>query len=123
MSSPGSPDRTAGRLRQVLSPGQRAIGVAAHCRNCNAVGLLVIEVPEPITMGSSTCHVCEQPLLAVFGLGNRDQITGEGIKLAMVNAGFVLGRDSETSIGVSVGVRAPDFDDQAFVATTDLTKN
>lgn len=103
-------DRCAERLKSVLGPGQRAIGVAANCRHCNAVGLLIVEVPEPITMGEATCHQCDRPLLAVFGLGNRDVIIGAVVKLAMVNAAVVLGTDDNTAVGVSVGIRSGGFE-------------
>lgn len=116
------PERTAARLKSILKSGQEAIGVAAACSKCNTIGLLMIEAPEPLTMGTATCHSCETPLLAVFGLGTRDNIDPTRIKLAMVNAAVVLGSDDETNIGISVGIRAPDFGITAGLVP-DLTKN
>lgn len=104
----GGPDATAARLRSCLRSGQAAIAVAASCRSCNAVGVLIVGVPESATMGEATCHVCDAPLLAVFGLGGRDSVDGARVHLAMLNAAAVLGQDEMTVVGVSVGVKTPD---------------
>jgi hypothetical protein len=95
----------AQKLRSVMGPRQQAIGVAVRCQACNAVELLMMEVPEPLTLGESTCRICAKPLFLVLGFGSRDRITEDTVRLAMLNAATLLGADDDVNVGVSVGRR------------------